>query len=111
MSTIARSKRVPKPVLQEVIEDYSRIVDNLGGIIKESGYKSNFIAKKLRMPITTFYHKKRTKTFSLDEVTQIVDMLDDNEDLENEYLIELAESRLGEETVPLSDVLKMFATQ
>jgi predicted transcriptional regulator len=109
MSTIIKEKRVLKPVLQEVIEDYTQIVNNIGGIIKESGYKSNFIARKLRIPISTFYLKKRTKSFTLDEVTQIVGMLDDDDDIENEYLIELAESRIGGETISLTDMIKTFS--
>jgi len=108
MRTITRSKRIPKPVLIEVIDDYSRIVDNIGGIIKETGYKSNFVANKLNIPISTYYLKKRTKTFTLDEVTKIVWMLDDDQNLENEYLIDLAESRLDEETIPLDEIFKKY---
>ncbi len=111
MSTITKNRRAAKPMLQEVIEDYTQIVNNIGGIIRESGYKSNFIAKKLRLPMSTFYLKKRTKTFTLDEVTQIVGMLDDDDAMENEYLIELAESRIGGETVSLSDLIKTFPSK
>ena len=102
------TSKIHKPVLQKIIGDYALITSNIGGIIKETGYKTNFIAKKLQLPRTTFYHKKRTKSFTLEEVTQIVGMLDDNEKLENEYLIKLAESRLGEETVPLEDIFKKY---
>jgi len=108
MSTIADIKKVHKPVLQNVISDYTLLVDNIGGIIRETGYKTNFIAKKLQLPKTTFYHKKRTKTFTLDEITQIVGMLDNDEALENEYLINLAESRLDEDAIPVEDIFKKY---
>jgi len=106
MNTITKTKRIQKPVLRDYVDGYTQIVDNIGGIIRETGYKTNFVAKKLRMPISTFYLKKRTKTFTLDEVTQIVEMLDD--DMENDYLIDLAESRLDEETIPLEEIFKKY---
>jgi len=69
MSTITKSNIIYKPVLQEFVYGYSQIVDNIGGIIKETGYRSNYVAKKLRMPVSTFYLKKRTKTFKLEEIS------------------------------------------
>ena len=51
---------------------------------------------------------KSTKKFTLDEVTQIVWMLEDDRNLENEYLINLAESRLEEETIPLDEIFRKY---
>jgi len=108
MNTAVKSKRIPKPLLQKVIGEYAQLVDNLGGIIRETGYKQNFIARKLSMPISTFYLKKRTSTFTLDEVTQIVDLLDEDVDIENKYLIDLAESRWDEENMSFDDMMKLM---
>ena len=94
MDTVTKIKGMQKPALQEVINSYSVIVNNIGGIIEETGYRATFIAKKLQMPKTTFYHKKRTKTFTFEEVSQIVGMLDEDEVMENRYLLELAKSRM-----------------
>jgi len=97
MSTITKSNKMSKPVLQEFVSGYSQIIDNIGGIIKETGYRTDYVAKRLRMPISTFYLKKRTKTFTLSEVSQIIGMLDDDEQLENDYLLQLAKTRMIEE--------------
>ena len=94
MNTMTKSSSMPKPVLQDYVSGYTQIVDNISIIIKDTGYRTNFVAKKLRMPISTFYLKRRKKTFSLDEVTQIVEMLDDDEALENKYMLELAKERM-----------------
>ena len=106
MRTIVKNRRVPKPVLETVLDDYKTVVDNIDGIIKGTGYKMDFIARKMDMPISTFYMKKRTRTFTYNEVTQIVGMLDDDESVENAYLLELAESRLNDETVGIDELLK-----
>ena len=112
MSTITKSNRIYKPVLQEFVYGYRQIVDNIGGIIKETGYRSNYVAKKLRIPVSTFYLKKRTKTFTLDEISQIIGMLDDEEQIENEYLLELAKSQMiddeDDETISGDDIITML---
>ena len=112
MSTITKSNRIPKPVLQEFVNGYSQIIDNIGGIIKETGYRTNYVAKKLRIPVSTFYLKKRTKTFTLDEVSQIIGMLDDDEQLENEYLLELAKFQMiddeDDETITGDELISML---
>jgi len=46
------------------------------------------------LPISTFNLKRRKKTFTLDEVTQIVGMLNDDEALENKYMLKLAKERM-----------------
>ena len=97
VDTIKEIKGAQKPVLKNIIDSYSVIANNIDGIIEETGYRSVFIAKKLRMPKTTFYHKKRTKTFTFEEVAQIVGMLDDDEAMENSYLLELAKSEMVED--------------
>ena len=51
---------------------------------------------------------KQTNTFTSDEVTQIVWILEDDRNLENEYLIDLAESRLDEETIPLDEIFRKY---
>jgi len=58
--------------------------------------------------MNTFYLKKRTRTFTLDEVTQIVDLLDEDVDIENKYLIDLAESRWDEENMSFDDMMKLM---
>jgi predicted transcriptional regulator len=93
MDTIEKSKIASKPVLMSVLNEYSGIVENIAVIIKESGVKARYIAKRLDIPESTFYHKKRYKTFSFPEVKKIVELLDDDDALEDEFFIEMAKSR------------------
>jgi hypothetical protein len=77
MNTEIKRVRVLKPYLLDLLEDYSEVENNIGYIIQDTGYKNQFIADKLKLPISTYYEKKRKKTFSSKEVFQIVRMLDD----------------------------------
>jgi len=99
---------MPKPYLLGVLNDYFDVENNIDGIIQTSGYKNTHIAKKLNLPLSTYYMKKKSKSFTPKEVFQIVWMLEDDEELENEYLIDLAESRLDEETIPLDEIFKKY---
>jgi predicted transcriptional regulator len=108
MNAVIESATLPKPFLQGIIGDYSRLINNIDGIIKETGYKQNFIAKKLSLPLSTFYLKKRTRSFNVDEVSRIVDMLDEDLVAENRYLLSLAESRWSEETVSYDEMMKLL---
>jgi len=96
MQTVrTKNVRMPKPYLLEVINDYFEVENNIDGIIQTSGYKNQYIANRLKLPLSTYYGKKKTKSFTSKEVFQIVRMLnDDDEASENEYLLELAKSRM-----------------
>ncbi|MDR3094649.1 MAG: hypothetical protein LBU62_08435 [Bacteroidales bacterium] len=106
MDTTEKSRVASKSVLMNILKEYSGIIENISVIIKESGVKARYIAKRLDIPESTFYHKKRNKTFSYPEVKKIVEMLDDNDEFENDYLVELAESRQNDEIVGVDELIK-----
>ena len=107
MTTI-NSVRMPKPYLLEVLNEYDEIENNIGEIIDASGYKSKFIAQKLKMPISTFYFKRRTKSFISKEIKQIVRLIDDETDEENELLLNLAKSRRDDEKASAEDFISFL---
>jgi predicted transcriptional regulator len=100
-----------KCYVKEVVGDYSEIMSQINEILGQTGYKGKFIAKKLGIPESTFYQKKRRKTFSLKEMQQIVELMDDFEDdeIEDEYFRNFNE-RDNEGTLPL-DALRAFLPQ
>jgi predicted transcriptional regulator len=107
METLEKDKIASKPVLMNVLNEYSGIVENIAVIIKESGVKAKYIAKRLELPESTFYHKKKNKTFSFPEVKKIVELLDDEDDeaLEDEYLNKIADSRMNDEICSIDELL------
>jgi predicted transcriptional regulator len=86
-----------KTYVNEIVSDYREIVNNVDEIIAQTGYKGKFIAQKLGIPESSFYQKKRMKTFSLNEIERIVDLMDeDDEDIEDEYFMKLYKERENE---------------
>ena len=91
-----------KPYLMEVLGDYLEVEKNIGAIIALTGYKNEYIAKKLNMPISTYYSKRRAKTFAAKDVFKIVEMLEDDE-MYNSTELELAQSRKNDEDMSFED--------
>ena len=56
--------------------------------------------------MSTFYFKRKTKTFTPKEVTQIVRMIDD--DVVNKYELELAKSRTDDENISADELLEFI---
>jgi predicted transcriptional regulator len=65
-----------KSYVQGVFDDYQKIVSQINEIIGQTGSKEKVIAKKSGLPESTFYRKKRNKSFNLDEMKQIAALID-----------------------------------
>jgi predicted transcriptional regulator len=105
MQELSTTSTMAKPYLLEVLEDYLEIENNIGAIIKNTGYKHEFIAQKLNMPISTYYIRRRTKTFSAKDVFKIVKMLEDEETY-NTAELELIESRMNDEVISADEFIE-----
>lgn len=105
---VIKRYRMSKPYLLEVLDDYNEIERNIPSIINASGYKTQFIAEKLNLPMSTFYFKRKTRTFTPKEVTQIVRLIDDDDDVIDKYELELAKSRENDETIGADDLLNFI---
>jgi predicted transcriptional regulator len=95
-----------KNYINEVISDYQEIVNQVDEIIKRTGYNGKFIAQKMGLSISTFYQKKRQKSFTFEEIKQLVELIDDDEDddaLEDAYLLELCKECENDEIIPFDD--------
>ncbi|MDR1886857.1 MAG: hypothetical protein LBQ70_02970 [Prevotellaceae bacterium] len=106
---MSASVLLSKNYVNEVIGDYVEIVDNVDEIIKQTGYKGKFIAKKMGLPESTFYQKKRNRSFTHAEMQQIAALMDD--DGEDDDAVELAyfakalKERENEPTVTLEELV------
>ena len=90
--------RMPKSYMLDVLNDYFEMGKNINVIIQTSGYKNTHIAQKLKVPLSTFYQKKRHNDFTPEEVYQIVTMIEDDDDTDMEDLEEAKASRNDEKT-------------
>lgn len=80
-------------------------MESIPAIIKESGYKAGFISKRLNIPYSSFYAKRKQKSFTYKEVEAIIDLLPD----EDSYWSERARIRMAEpEMATREEVFKIL---
>jgi predicted transcriptional regulator len=96
----------------DIVNNYSEIVNQVDEIIAQTGYKGKFIAKKLGLPESSFYQKKRKKTFNVQEMKQLIALMDDDiyddTELEFAYFEKDIKARQNEPLTPLRDVIAEF---
>ena len=89
----------------EIINDYNVIVNNIGKLIDVSGYKNEYVAKKIGIQATNFAMKKSKKSFSNEQIMKIIHVIE-NEDVDDFLMLELMRSRKNDENVSLADAKK-----
>jgi uncharacterized protein YjcR len=92
-------------MMQDIILGYRTLVQSLGELIKVSGYRSDFIAKKIGMKPANFSLKKQRGNWSVDEVEKVMAVIA-NEETENYLMLELMRAAKAEETVSYSELEK-----
>lgn len=90
--------------LQTVLE-YKNLISRLADLIEISGYRNDYIAKKLGMRPQNFSVKKRRASWNPDEVEKLLTIID-NEDVENYLLLEHMRSLKDEATITLDELKK-----
>ena len=92
-------------MIVEIVSNYENLVGNIGKLIEVSGYRNDFIAKKLGITNVNFSAKKNRKTFSIEEVKKIVSIID-NEEVEDYLMISEMDARKDDETISHDDLYK-----
>lgn len=88
--------------MQDIILNYKTLIQSLGELIKVSGYRSDYIAKKIGMKPANFSLKKQRGNWSVDEVEKVMAVIE-NEETENYLMLELMRAAKNEETVRYGD--------
>ena len=92
--------------IQAVIQ-YKNLLSHIADIIEISGYRNDYIAKKLGLKPQNFSVKKQRASWSPDEVEKLLAVVD-NEDVEDYLLIEHMRSIKDEETITLDEFKKQM---
>ncbi len=79
--------------MQEIVQNYKNLRQNIGFLIQKSGYKNVYLAEKLGIPATNFSVKKKRGSWSVDEIEKIVAIID-NEELEDFLMVKLMDEEL-----------------
>jgi hypothetical protein len=92
-----------------LFHEYDAIKDNIAKIISLSGYKNDYVARKIGLTAQNFAVKKQRGTWSVDEIKKIVEVITEpNEDAMDAVMLEIMRSRKDDEIVPLSVLKKEF---
>lgn len=92
-----------------VFSEFNAIKNNIAKIINVSGYKNDYVAKKIGLTSQNFAVKKQRGTWSAEELEKIVEVLTKpNEDVEDMLMLEIMRSRKDDEIVPLSELKNEF---
>ena len=94
-----------KIMIKDTVLNYKLLVDNLGNLINISGYRNDFIAKKMGIKPTTFSVKKQKTTWTIEEVEKLLSVIE-NEETEDYFLGLLMESLEQDETITLAQFKK-----
>ena len=92
-------------MIAEIVSNYENLVGNIGKLLEVSGYRNDFIAKKLGITNVNFSAKKNRKTFSIEEVKKIVSIID-NEEVEDYLMLSKMDARKDDETISHDDLYK-----
>ncbi|MDR1336527.1 MAG: hypothetical protein LBK22_06835 [Tannerella sp.] len=77
----------------KVVENYRNLVNGMDSIIKESGFKSSYLADNLNLSRSAFYIKRKKGTFTILEMEQLTDLIARNEPVDDEVLANIEKAR------------------
>ena len=87
---------------------YSVLVAQLGKLIDMSGYRNDYLAKKIGMKSSNFSIKKLKGNWDIQEVQKLIPVLERSEDVEDFLLIQAMEATKNDELVPVEEIKKEF---
>ena len=91
--------------MEQIVQDYRKLVLNLPEKIKKSSFKPKAFIKMLQIPSATFYNRMKFRNFTIDETEKIVKILEMEKNLEKSLadgIQDLAKNR----TVEADEVFK-----
>ncbi len=88
-----------------IVTEYKELLRIIPDIIEVSGYRNDFIAKKLGMKPQNFSVKKQRGSWSADEVEKLLSVVN-NEEVENYIMLQLMRWRKDDENISYEDYKK-----
>ncbi|MGO3181717.1 MAG: hypothetical protein ACTIJ9_02690 [Aequorivita sp.] len=63
----------------KIVAEYSKYIEELPELLKESPFKTSHFIEKLELPKATYYRKLKDKSFTVEEVEKLTEILFPNE--------------------------------
>jgi len=85
----------------EIVNNYKVLANNIGRLIEVSGYRNDYIARKIGLTPVNFATKKKRGSLSVDEIEKILKVID-NEDVEDYLMLEIMRQESGSDEQNIS---------
>jgi hypothetical protein len=92
-------------MVSQSAKNYQLLLEHLPALIDVSGYRNDYLSKKLGLKTATFSAKKLRGNWSTEEVTRLLNIID-NEDVEDYVMLELMRAAKDEETISADEFRK-----
>lgn len=92
----------------QIVSTYKRLLGSVANIIEISGYRNDYIAKKLGLKPQNFSVKKQRGNWTPDEIEKLLTVVD-NEDVANYLMLEEMRSRKDDVTITFDEYKKVIA--
>lgn len=90
-----------------IIEDYKKLLGSVDAIIKQSGFRINYITEKMQMPAVTFYHKRKNEGFTLPEMERLFSIIETGE-MEDSIFFKVMESNQDKVLATTEETAKLY---
>lgn len=90
-----------------IFQEYNAIKDNIASILKASGYRNEYVARKIGLSPANFATKKQRGNWTEKELAKIVEVITEpNEDAEDAIMVEVMRSRKDDPIVSMEEMRK-----
>lgn len=91
----------------QIIRDYKNLLVSVDAIIKESGFRINYITEKMNMPSVTFYHKRKNAGFTISEMEQLFEIINTDK-IEDSMFFKIMESDNDKSFASPDDIKSLY---
>ncbi|WP_153800495.1 hypothetical protein [Foetidibacter luteolus] len=94
-----------------VFSEYNAIKEGMANLIEVSGYRNDYLARKIGISNANFSVKKQRGSWTDKELAKLVDVLTNvNEDVEDLLMLQIVRSRKDEPTMSYEEYKKEVAS-
>ena len=92
-------------MVSQIANDYKNLLHFLPELISVSGYRSDYLSKKMGISPATFSAKKQRGNWTVDEVVKLMAIIE-NEDVEDFLMLQKMREAKNDETVSADEFRK-----
>jgi len=92
-------------MVSEIANNYRTLLQLLPELIDVSGYRNDYLSKKIGITPATFSAKKQRGNWTTDEVVKLMHVIE-NEDVEDHLMLQLMRETKNDETISAEEFRK-----